>query len=473
LDITESGQNTLIGYRSGFNKTNSTGRNSALGFESLYSDTSGYDNIAIGYQALYSANPAYKNTAVGFSAGTWTTGNYNALLGSGAGKGVSGSSNFANTVAVGYEALTNLTTGTGNTAVGYQALKSTSTGDSNVAVGYLALANATTQARNTAVGYGAFDEINGTNNVSYSTGLGFGVDSGGNDRVIVIGHNVLALGSNSVSIGGSAGYQGTTIGNAAKNYRGVSIGWAAGGLLQGSTDHNIFIGVQSGYNGNGCSFNTFVGQLSGTNLSGGDNNVLLGYQSGYNVANGSNNIFLGYQSGYNETGSNKLYIENSNSSSPLIYGEFDNDIVRVNGTLEVTEGVTVDETGLAAAGDYGKGSEVWYQGAGATTAGSLYYLNSSGDWANTDASAASTAKGMLAFAAGTDSDVDGMVTKGFVYLGTDAGGSVGDVVYLSETANLATTTAPTTSGAIVRVLGYKVATNVIWFNPSNDWVELS
>jgi hypothetical protein len=80
---------------------------------------------------------------------------------------------------------------------------------------------------------------------------------------------------------------------------------------------------------------------------------------------------------------------------------------------------------------------------------------------------------MLAFAAGTDSDVDGMITRGFVYLGTDAGGSVGDVVYLSETANLATTTAPTTSGAIVRVLGYKVATNVIWFNPSNDWIELS
>jgi len=57
--------------------------------------------------------------------------------------------------------------------------------------------------------------------------------------------------------------------------------------------------------------------------------VLLGYQSGYSIANGSNNIFLGYQAGYNETGSNKLYIENSDSSTPLIYGEFDNKVVKL------------------------------------------------------------------------------------------------------------------------------------------------
>ena len=80
---------------------------------------------------------------------------------------------------------------------------------------------------------------------------------------------------------------------------------------------------------------------------------------------------------------------------------------------------------------------------------------------------------MLSVAAGADSDVNGMVIKGFVYLATDPGGSVGDVVYLSETANEVTSTAPTTSTAVVRVCGYKVATNVIYFNPSQDWIELS
>jgi hypothetical protein len=312
-------------------------------------------------------------------------------------------------------------------------------------------------------------------------------------------------------------------------------------------------------------------------------------------------VLIGYEAGNAETGSNKLYIENSNSTTPLIYGEFDNDILRVNGTLQVndpsstgyafptatgtlgqvlevdangdlifttpsggggssqwttvntneiyynsgnvgigntdpdavldvngdvdieldstasetftihdgthdlfqvdtttsgtlfsvndvsglpklevddTEGVIaksikVDDGALTTAGQYGKGAEIWYQGTSTPTAGSVYYLNSSGDWSNTDASAVATAKGMLSVSVGTDSDVDGMVIKGFVYVGTDPGGSVGDVVYLSETANQLTTTAPTTASAVVRVCGYKVGTNIVYFDPSKDWIELS
>ena len=48
-------------------------------------------------------------------------------------------------------------------------------------------------------------------------------------------------------------------------------------------------------------------------------------------------FFIGKEAGKNETGSDRLYIENSDVSTPLIYGEFDNDLVRVNGALEVTE----------------------------------------------------------------------------------------------------------------------------------------
>ncbi|MGB0368570.1 MAG: tail fiber domain-containing protein [Flavobacteriales bacterium] len=44
---------------------------------------------------------------------------------------------------------------------------------------------------------------------------------------------------------------------------------------------------------------------------------------------------MGRQAGHNEAGSNRLYIENSNSSAPLIYGEFDNEIVGINGSLGV------------------------------------------------------------------------------------------------------------------------------------------
>jgi len=139
----------------------------------------------------------------------------------------------------------------------------------------------------------------------------------------------------------------------------------------------------------------------------------------------------------------------------------------------IAKSIKVDDSALTAAGQYGKGAEIWYQGTSTPTAGSVYYLNSSGDWSNTDASAVATAKGMLSVSVGTDSDVDGMVIKGFVYVGTDPGGSVGDVVYLSETANQLTTTAPTTGSAIARVCGYKVGTNIVYFDPSKDWIELS
>jgi hypothetical protein len=427
---------------------------------------------ALGYKAGEFASGT-DGTQIGKYAGRYSTGGYNTLLGSEAGTGVSGTSTFSNTTAVGYQALTALTTGASNVAVGYQAGKSTSTGGSNVAVGYLALANATTQQRNTAVGYGAFDEIIAGDNASYNTGLGYAVSSGRNSYTIVIGHNIGATGSNSVSIGGTAGYQGVTIGDSAKNGRGISIGHGAGQLLQGSIDYNIFIGNQSGYNGNGCSYNTFIGQFSGRNLSGGNNNVLLGYQSGYNIASGSNNVFVGYQSGYNETGSNKLYIENSNSSTPLIYGEFDNDLVRVNGKFEA-DSVTIDDEGLSAAGDYGKGAEIWYQGTSTVAAGYCYMLDSSGNWASAQANAVGTTQGMLAISAGTDSDVDGMVVRGFVQLANNIGGSVGDIVYLNESsAGRLSTTKPTGAGNFVRRVGYLVkGLNTIYFNPSNEYEAL-
>ena len=51
--------------------------------------------------------------------------------------------------------------------------------------------------------------------------------------------------------------------------------------------------------------------------------------------NKSGSVFLGYKAGFNETTNNRLYIENSDSSTPLIYGEFGNDIFAVNGSLGV------------------------------------------------------------------------------------------------------------------------------------------
>ena len=103
-------------------------------------------------------------------------------------------------------------------------------------------------------------------------------------------------------------------------------------------------------------FNIALGSGASENIRTGDNNISIGFQGMYrnrtgndNIAIGnytgfnssistSGNIFIGNWAGFSETsGGNKLYIENSNANSnnALIYGEFDNDILRTNGTLQI------------------------------------------------------------------------------------------------------------------------------------------
>jgi len=99
--------------------------------------------------------------------------------------------------------------------------------------------------------------------------------------------------------------------------------------------------------------------------SGSDDNTAVGYNAGGgSIGVGSSNVFLGYKAGFNSTGGNKLYIENTDSSSPLIYGEFNNDIVRINGDLGVGRNPAENELEVegnaskTAAGDWLANSDV-------------------------------------------------------------------------------------------------------------------
>ena len=114
-------------------------------------------------------------------------------------------------------------------------------------------------------------------------------------------------------------------------------------------------------------------------------------------------------------------------------------------------------------------------GTGSTTQGELCYYTSSGTWAAADADATGTAGGvLLAIALGTDPDADGMLLRGMYTLDHDPG-TIGDELYVSTTAGDITGTAPSGTGDIVRVVGYCLdSTNgQIWFNPSNDFIELA
>ncbi len=125
--------------------------------------------------------------------------------------------------------------------------------------------------------------------------------------------------------------------------------------------------------------------------------------------------------------------------------------------------------------DFSAQGDIIKIGTGSTTQGELCYYKSDGTWAAADADATATAGGvLLAIALGTDPDSDGMLLRGMFTLDHDPG-TIADELYVSTTAGDITGTAPSGSGDVVRVVGYCLDSThgQIWFNPSNDWIELS
>ena len=132
---------------------------------------------------------------------------------------------------------------------------------------------------------------------------------------------------------------------------------------------------------------------------------------------------------------------------------------------------------LAGAGTFTVGATIlgglYTSGALTGDRGEVYYLGSTPGQAI--ATGASTASGMLGVVTGTENQNEFLI-KGVVRLITNLSASTrGDIVYLDASAvGRVTTTAPTGSGQIVRVLGYVVSptNNMIYFDPSPDWIEL-
>jgi len=243
------------------------------------SNTTGSYNSAVGNEALFSNTTGSRNSAMGsYALYSNTTGNYNS--------------------AMGYNALKNNTIGNYNLAVGYLALFSNTTGSNNSAMGEQALRNNTTGVENSAVGNSA---------LRYNT-----------------------TGNSNSAMGYSALYSNTTgLGNSAMGFR---------ALWRNTTGiYNSAMGGQALYSNTTGNENTALGFSANRYNQEGSQNTIIGYEAGRGTAthNKSGNVFIGYQAGYNESGDNKLYIENSNSSTPLIYGEFDNDILTVNGDVGI------------------------------------------------------------------------------------------------------------------------------------------
>jgi len=115
----------------------------------------------------------------------------------------------------------------------------------------------------------------------------------------------------------------------------TAYGFQAANALTSGTK-NTYVGDNAGGHNTTGSYNTVVGSVAGQFNNGGSGNTFIGADAGRNNLAGSGNVFIGSQAGVNETGSNLLFIDNSNTATPLIRGDFATDVLTVNGNLGIS-----------------------------------------------------------------------------------------------------------------------------------------
>ncbi len=208
-------------------------------------------------------------------------------------------SNNGNSVFMGNQAgLNDDQSNNENIFIGYLTGKSNVTSAAGLAMGRAAMENHTSGNFNIALGnYSTQKHVSGANNVSVGA---------------------YTLNQNKTGAGNTA------LGTGAMR-------------LDTSGSSNVSIGGYSLYNGK--------------NL---DNNVAIGYYAGHN-ATGDGNVFIGHDAGMNSSGSNTLYIDNTNTNSPLIYGDFSGNALTINGSLAGTS--TLDIASTSVVGNLNVGNQ--------------------------------------------------------------------------------------------------------------------
>ncbi|KGO87308.1 hypothetical protein Q765_06475 [Flavobacterium rivuli WB 3.3-2 = DSM 21788] len=173
------------------------------------------------------------------------------------------------------------------------------------------------------------------------------------------------------SRGLEAGTLGT--GNAFFGYQAGKVNTATGldntfighqsGLNNTTGDNNVFCGNSSGSFNTTGRFNTFLGQGAGGQNTIGAANIAIGNYAGNTNITGSGNIFIGNGSGCEDVGnnvsgsifigtlagfaqctSNTLVIDQGETYTPLIWGDFANDLLKFNGKVGIGLGTAAFPT---------------------------------------------------------------------------------------------------------------------------------
>jgi hypothetical protein len=101
---------------------------------------------------------------------------------------------------------------------------------------------------------------------------------------------------------------------------------------------NTFLGFGAGQGNSSGSRNTIIGMWAGATIFNGSYNTYIGRNTGFYNQNGSGNVFIGDNAGVYELGSNILYISNTSTQNPLIYGDFLNPYLKFNTSYTETTG---------------------------------------------------------------------------------------------------------------------------------------
>ena len=150
----------------------------------------------------------------------------------------------------------------------------------------------------------------------------------------------------STFIGYQAGYDADTV--AYSTFLGLSAGQESTNAT-GST----FLGINAGSASNYADYSTFLGLSAGESSTNATNSTFLGNKAGYQSDSISDSYFYGSYTGiksnlldemiligdsvgYQQSGlSHQIWIDDSPTSTPLILGDFANDVLTVNGIVEI------------------------------------------------------------------------------------------------------------------------------------------
>lgn len=386
---TTSDHNIALGYESlkSITTTGVSNGSIALGYQSLKYATAGATGLcAVGYQSLSGSGSTTTSTstAFGYKAGYDCNVSGSVLMGYNCAASSSGQPTISNAVIIGYHSAsyTSSTTGLADAIlIGKDAGLALTSGTLNLLIGSLAGAGITTGAHNLAVGYATLSNV-ACANVSYSTVFGESAMTAQtgtyNDAFGYLAMNTAAcscssaFGASALSVNTSDycaafGYHAGIYSTGARNsYFGASSGignssgpdntiigaqtvGGMGAVMTGltvvgsqalanpliATVGVVAIGFKSCFTMSGASYDTCVGYQSGYRLAASSYNALFGYCAGYNLTGASGCVMIGSNAGYNETASNKLYIANSNTTTPLIKGDFSSQLLEINGQLSL------------------------------------------------------------------------------------------------------------------------------------------